>query len=165
MLTRTSAIDRETKSVINKRLEEYFKYEQGEDLDSVIKEVLNDKDVFLFFATCLKKNQGLSLGFMNYWDDTDVRVPYGLLLSGDPPKLRIYSYETLRRPLMDFHPNMEGKISKKDMFSLFYLADCLSNKRGFDGPSYEGYPSSEDFVRSVNIVLKEPGKYIVEFID
>lgn len=89
------AITPETRLILTRELDKHFRSEHGEDLQAVVSEILNDKDLFTFLATFLKRGDGLSIGRMNYFDDTHVDVVYGLTIDFDrvPRTISLYSYE------------------------------------------------------------------------
>ena len=145
MLVKTSAITDETREHMNTVLEEVFAHKEGEGIQSVVSEVLNDKDVFLYLLTYLKTNQGVELGRMSYWDDIRVEVPYGIAVDQRSyhPKLTIFEYSSVMGSAdeLGFYP-------------------FLPRRHGTF--AYEDFPTPKNFSDAVNLVLKNPKGSLVD---
>jgi len=137
MLVKAPVIDDEARKHINRALEKVFTHKEGEDLDAVVSEVLNDRDIFLYFLTHLRKGQGIELGSMSYWDDAHVDLCYGLAMNyrTEPPKLSLFTYEILG--------GRTGDLGVYSHFPTFLLkgTDCQ-------------IPTAKRFADEVNLVLK-----------
>lgn len=169
MLTKTPVINQDTRNSLKKRLEDHFQYEEGTDLDSAVKEILNDKDVFLFLATYFNKNQGLYLGAMSYFDDATVNVHFGLILDWKPyklktQKLKIFSFHDSARSLV--YGRKRHHVSKDDM-AHFYLSDEIPSHvmLGDSKVLLNNYPPVEWFASRVNEVLQKPEENYIEFVE
>jgi len=125
-----------------------FKVKRGDNLQTVVSKVLNDKDILNFLAP-FPTGRGLELGEMSFFDDIKVNVPYGLTLDNDAQrKVQLYSYEQATRS-MHTH-NLK-------------IASCfpsyLESKYYSD---FDGYPTPEAFVKNVNRVLQKPLDHLLK---
>ena len=141
MLVKTEAITHETRTHIRSALDRIFTHKEEGDLDSVVSEVLNDRDVFLYLMTHLKKFQGVELGRMSYWDDARVEVPYGLTINyvGEPPRTVLFAYTLVN-----------GRHAEELRF-YDIMPKHLVEGRGED---VCGIPKPENFAGVVNVVLQ-----------
>ena len=149
MLVKVPVLEENTRKLINSHLDRLFKHSEGTDLDSVVSEVLADRDIFAFLAAFLPKNHGLILGAMSFYDDITVYIDYGLTIDFDnlPRKTTLFSYKRF------------GGESQEDLSLGFSRIPDYENRYHFSGR-----PSPEEFAREVNNVLKDSKQYLVEFI-
>ncbi len=157
MLVKESAITKETREFLKKDIDKHFEYKEGSDLQSIIKEVLKNKDIFTSFALYFKPRRGLELGRTSFWDDIMVYGHYGLILDFDhiPRELKIFNYETTS-PMA---PMRERKIE----VILGYGIIEPSGGEGVLGELERLTP--ETFIEKVNDALKNPKGHIIEFDD
>lgn len=99
MLIRKDAINKKLRDFLEDSLLDYFKFKQGEDLDSAVEEVLNDRDLFTFLAVNLDKGKGLWLGYVriyrNLYDHYNYNLHYGLTLDFEVPRrTAIFSFRS-----------------------------------------------------------------------
>lgn len=146
MLVTNPAIGTEARKLMQSRLEEHFKFSEGDDLASVVSEVLNDRELFIFLAAYLPHEKGIGLGTMSYWDDTTVNVVYGLTIDFDkvPRKTGIFCYESL-----------PGILQMKKIVRILNGFPDYSQKDAVN-------PSPKEFADCVNMVLKEPERYVLD---
>ncbi|MDO8508950.1 MAG: hypothetical protein Q7S27_04670 [Nanoarchaeota archaeon] len=144
MLVKKPVIEKDLRKTLNSNIDYKFRYKEGDNLESAIKEVLADRDIFTFFALFFKPRQGLKLGSMGYLDDS-VRVEqhYGLMLDFEnlPRRLKLFMYETTSPS----YPNREIEVN--------YVWDLNNGERQLN---------VETFIEQVNETLRYPRKYLVE---
>ncbi len=140
MLVRVPAITEETRGHMKRVLDSVFSHKEGEDLDSVVSEVLNDKDVFVYLSTILGRRSGVLLGSMECWDDVKVRIPYGLAIdfNKNPPKTALFAYRELSS-------GVDG-LELYQTMPIFRLAKDA-----------KGVPTPREFADSVNYALQNTG--------
>src|SRR3989338_2438698 len=150
MVVGISAISKDNR----KKLEKLFKKpRKGSNLQSVINEVLNDKDIFAFMAAFSERGQGLLMGNMTFWDDIRVIVSYGLVLDVDyvPRKLKLFTYETF-----GYTP---ASISEQKHFRLSSSFPDYDKQFSSD---FCGFPSPEEFALQADTALKNPEEHYVK---
>jgi len=149
MLVKQEVIGSEARKYLQEQLESQFpELEHGEGLDSVVSEVLNDKDLFIFLAQNLPEGKGLRLGSGSFWDDTTVYVHYGLTIDfkNTPRKTKLYAFNSFQ--LHGFNPYDFGLYSS---FPRHHFRDDIIS-----------FPTSESFVADVNQVLKNPKPFLID---
>jgi hypothetical protein len=147
----------ETRKSLQNSLKPHFKVKKGDNLRAVVSNVLNDKDVFAFFAAYLPKGKGLELGKLSLWDDIRVNIPYGLIFNVEtvryehlgskeiiPRKVQLYSYH-------------EFGCRRFDNLTIGSYFDNYSRY----GTDFKGYPTPKAFVENVNKVLQNPKDHLV----
>ncbi len=136
-------LDDKTREVINKHLDSAFPIIEGDDLDSTVKEVLNNRDIHLYLSTLLPDRYGLELGRASWWDDANLETFYGLTFTQKHPRrLALYSYEQL---------GIGGPRN------LGLATEAFPHIKG--GDEVRGIPSPEGFVKEVNRVLQDFSMY------
>ena len=134
MIVSVPAITSETRGSLQKYLGEHFSKQrtEGADLNAVISEILNDKDIHCLLSTFLPKGNGLSVGHVDHWDDITVYVNYGFVFDTDSPprKVQLYTYE-----------NFAGDLFRDLTFSSSFPE------------SFASRPKPEDFAEEVNKAL------------
>jgi hypothetical protein len=147
MLVENLSIQEKTKNNLREINNKFFRVKQGADLDSVISEVLADKDLFVYMATHSIPHSGVILGRMNYFDDINVEVPYGISYDFNNPSLNIFTFE--------FTPaSVKDEIPAKTL----QLGKMLSKRKGMGLGTYEiynNYPSPEEFLKSLNNIFQK----------
>jgi len=148
MLIKVPAITQETRKGLLDKLDKHFKPEEGKDLQNVVSEILNDKDVFTFLATVLDQSHGIIVGKTGFYDDIQVDVVYGLTLDFTVPRnTTLFTYENY------------GGIRQ----SRLRLMSCFPGYSQY-GADFDGQPSPEHFAAQVNAVLKDPDKHVVKLV-
>ncbi len=146
MFVKRGAIGKEARDYLHSHIEGHFKYEEGNDLRAVIREVLRDRDIFTFLALHSERGQGLRLGNVSYWDDTRVYIHYGLTLNFDelPRHTALYNFES-------WYDNDK-------------IGEQMDLRLGWGISLGEGAepPSPEDFVAQVNFALANPKSYLIK---
>ncbi len=144
MLVKKSVIDEGIRESINAKINNQFIYKEGSDLDSVIGEVLHDRDLFTYLALNFKHNQGLEIGCNSYFDDITVEEHYGLILDFNniPRELKLYSFE------------VPTPLYPRKSFDLF-----LGNRLRTTYSQLE----PESFLRNLNASLENKEKNLIEF--
>ena len=146
MLVKQLAINDKTRENLRKLVKPFFEVKQGTELNNVISEILSDKDLFLYMATC-SKDSGIILGRMNYFDDIKVEVPYGIMYDFENPSLNLFTFESFGQP----------KKPIKTLRSLKVLP--VKKSMGIDtAEHYSNYPTVESFVNSLNTILQRKVK-------
>lgn len=145
MLVKKSLIEEDTLRYFQENFDKSFQYKEGGDLQSVIDEVLHDRNIFTFFALYFEPRQGLELGSTNYWDDITVEEHYGLILDFNTPRrLKLFNYNAVR-----------PSFSKRNIE--VYL--------GYGVHNTEGRLTPETFIQQVNDALRNPKEHLIEFGD
>lgn len=96
MVVQMPVLKETTRVEMRHELNRLFKTCSGTTLDSAVSEVLNDKDIFLFFSALCPEKFGLSLGKFSYSDGIEVDIVYGLAIPhplSPPRKIRLFHYE------------------------------------------------------------------------
>ena len=145
------ALNQPSRTFLKDSLDKYFEFNKhGEDLNSVIKEILNDRDLFTYLVINLPENHGLYLGSVGYYDDIQARVDYGLTICSEiPRKINLFAIDTI-------YPFNSRNLSGNEVTLWNLFPDHLI--------PYERYkrniPSVEEFVKQVNESLKNiPNSY------
>lgn len=140
MLVKRPVIKPETRANMGKYLDSIFSYKEGADLDSVVSEILNDRDVFLYLSTTLDPGFGLELGKMDFFDDIVIDVPYGLTLNDvhSLPALILFSYKEIIG-------------SGANELAFHNLFPTGNNILGL----YHNIPTPEEFAAQVNYALSK----------
>lgn len=143
MFVKKDALEEETRDYLVDRLDKSFTYKEGNDLNSIINEVLNDRDIFTFLAIFSERGSGLRLGHISYFDDAILYTHYGLVLDFDkiPRRTKLFSFESFD----------ELGFGKQD--NLMF---------GFGIGGRGDRPSPDYFLRQVNHVLKNPEPYLLK---
>lgn len=149
MLVKTDILSTETRRFLEKEFKKHFKHEEGKYLDSIVSEVLNDRDIFMFLATFLQERHGLRLGNMNYFDDIGVEIHYGLALNFNIP----------RRTVLFTFEEFGGIIEEHLSVGGFRIPDYKERYL------FSGRPTTEQFIEQVNTVLINPKPYVYRFVD
>ncbi|MBU3912793.1 MAG: hypothetical protein KKB21_04515 [Nanoarchaeota archaeon] len=146
MLVKVPVISNKTRRVLQAQLSKDFpEVEDKGDLDSVVSEVLGDRDIFMFLAGHLPEGKGLKLGMSNYWDDTNVYVHYGLALDLEVHrKTKLFTSASFNP--YGLEPKEFGLYSQFPSWGVYRLAE---------------WPSSEEFAERVNNVLQNPKPYLI----
>ena len=141
-------IGSDARAYLNSQLDKNFQKPNGEDLDSVVLEVLKDRDVFTFLAHYSLRGQGLRLGQFSFFDDIRVIVDYGLVLDVDhvPRQTKLFTYETVNDIEQN---NLELGLGFGDY------------KKKFSGDVRE-FPTPQRFVEEVNRTLLKPTSFLVK---
>jgi len=159
MLVKKLAIDDKTRKNLKKCVKSFFKTtKKGTELNKVISEILADKDLFLYMATHSIKDSGIILGRMDYFDDINVEISYGITYNFEDPSLNIFTFQS--------HPiGFENKPIKT-----LKLSKTLSSERAMGMGTkehYSNYPNVNLFVNSLNTILqkeiKDQKRFWVDF--
>lgn len=153
------AINDKTREKIKSFTDKFFeKPKQGTGLDGIISKILSDKDLFLYMATHSIENSGIILGRMNYFDDINVEVPYGITYDFKNPSLNIFTFDFCAF----------GSAEKP--VETLKLYKYLPSKRlmGVNTEeNYSDYPTIDSFLDSLNRILqkeiKEQTPFWVDF--
>ena len=154
MLVKKAVIGDKTFKKLNFYLNETYKFKEGKGLDSVLSEILNDRDLNLFLLSSLPKNKGLILVKTGYFNDYIMNVKYGLAIDLEVPR---------RAKLFVFEENnfsgTKFTMNKYDSFPDFKE----------DKSNFKGRPSPEEFAEKVNALFlvksKELSNYLVDLSD
>ena len=154
MLVQQSVIGDKARKVLEGDLSQYFeKVKDGEDLNSVVEEVLNDRDLFDFLMVNLKKGTGLKLGYVEGFDDIAFYMHYGLTVNLDiPRKIEIFGFESLDLGVFVYEQAIQKTLRLCPSFP-------YCNGAGFSNGSC---PSAEKFSKEVNMTLQDSQRYVVQ---
>lgn len=111
--------------------------EQDSNLDDVVSKVLNDLDLNLYMEMHTKGEGGLIVDRMDYFDDGDVQVPYGISYNFNNDNLDVFTFE--------FVP---GFPKRQIPYRTLDRSNALPKGNGhFD---YSDYPTPEKFLKSLD---------------
>jgi hypothetical protein len=147
MLVKQSALGDRTLKNLEKSLKDYYSFKEGEGLNSVLREVLNNQTLNLYLLSFLPMNKGILLGRTNYFDDIKVHVDYGLTINfnEEPRKTGLFVREgtsgNIKLNLITRHfPSYEHK------------------------SPFQGWPSPKEFLEMVNAVFSSKDKDIEDYL-
>ena len=152
MLIQVPAINDESRKIMRGHIEKEFKFKQGRELDDVVSEVLNDKDLFMFLAMFLPTNKGIQLGSTSYWDDIHVDVFYGLTLNFN---------QTTRKTHLFFYDSVSS-VSEMEQMNLTTSFSFPYDKSSRYISDFRGWPTGEEFANEVNSALRNPKERLIK---
>ena len=151
MLVKESALKDSTLNNLEKSLKANYSFKNGENLDSVLKEVLNNRTLNLYLLSFLPADKGIRIGKTGYWDDIRVHVYYGLTLDFNeiPRKTGLFISE---------------QTSADDVKLKAITNHFPTYYEQYKSP-FDGWPSPQEFLERVNNILSDEDKikdYLVD---
>ncbi|MBT4166465.1 hypothetical protein HOE04_05485 [archaeon] len=156
MWTKQSVIGGEARNVLEGHIDNYFgSVKDGEDLDSVVAEVLKDRDLFDFLMINLEEGKGLRVGYIYDFDDIAFYRHYGLTLDLNVPrKIKMFGFESLDPGVFAYEKTLKKTLRVRSCFPYTNISSVESSEKL--------RPSVEDFCNNLNMHLQDPFKYVIQ---
>ena len=144
MLESVNVINEKIIKKLEKDLVGYYKFKEGNDLNSVVSEILNNRTLNLYLLSFLPKDNGILLGNTSYFDDIRVDIHYGLTVNfADSPR---------KTELFIVHSVDDFFKQKREGFKIEDLGFCFPDySRTHE--YFEGWPSSIEFIEDFNRIF------------